>query len=658
MLGAMPQCTIRTNPYLRLLIVVAVVALAGCAAPDPLPAIEDQRLAGSEALIRALDSDRPERRVRAALAMGRIQHPSYAEPLAAASRSDDLELQAVALFALGQLGLAEGLEPPVVAVEACRDALAAADPRVVAAAAEALGKLAPPGTADALAPLLRHADESVRTEAALGLFRYRFAPTWRGELDEAPPLPPAAREALLQAFDDPAPAVRRAACYGFSRYGEPAAVERLTGLLADEDAWVRLFAARALARAADESAAAALVPLLDDPSLHVRTESVVAVAALGGAALLPPGLSADPSFHVRVAYAGALAAATDAASLEQLRALELDDSPAVRAAAVDALSRRLGEAYLAGLDQHLDAGAWPVRVAALRAAGRLEEGALPLLQRGFDDPDARVKAAALAAGGNLPGAESILLRGLESDDLALRGTAVGLLAEAERADKLELLAGAYDDAAGDEWIEVREAIVDALPADEAAQALLRRAASEDAAWSVRSKARLALAGRGIDLPDAAAPPIDPSPWLGQSLEQDPTVVLETSKGTLAIRCLADEAPIHVAAFVQRVGEGFYDGLPWHRVVPNFVVQGGDPRGDGWGTGDTLLRDEINRTRYTRGTLGMPKAGKDTGGCQLFLTHIPTPHLDGNYTVFGQVVEGLDVIDALEMGDEIVRAYVR
>jgi cyclophilin family peptidyl-prolyl cis-trans isomerase len=145
--------------------------------------------------------------------------------------------------------------------------------------------------------------------------------------------------------------------------------------------------------------------------------------------------------------------------------------------------------------------------------------------------------------------------------------------------------------------------------------------------------------------------------LGMRFETDPVVVLETSKGEIRIRCLADEAPIHVASFVELVGQGYYDGLIWHRVVSNFVIQGGDPRGDGWGGAGYTLRDEINRVRYGRGAVGMPKAGKDTGGGQIFITHIPTPHLDGNYTVFGQVVEGLDVVDRIEVGDAIVRARV-
>ena len=94
------------------------------------------------------------------------------------------------------------------------------------------------------------------------------------------------------------------------------------------------------------------------------------------------------------------------------------------------------------------------------------------------------------------------------------------------------------------------------------------------------------------------------------------------------------------------------------MVPNFVIQGGDPRGDGWGGAGFTLRDEIGRRRFKRGTVGMPKAGKDTGGGQLFITHVPTPHLDGNYTIFGEVTEGLELVDAIEIGDRIIWAEIR
>ena len=96
----------------------------------------------------------------------------------------------------------------------------------------------------------------------------------------------------------------------------------------------------------------------------------------------------------------------------------------------------------------------------------------------------------------------------------------------------------------------------------------------------------------------------------------------------------------------------------HRVVSDFVIQGGDPRGDGWGGPGYALRDEINTVRFDRGAVGMPKSGRDTGGCQIFVTHVPTPHLDGNYTVFGKVISGMDVVDRIEVGDAILSARIR
>ena len=93
---------------------------------------------------------------------------------------------------------------------------------------------------------------------------------------------------------------------------------------------------------------------------------------------------------------------------------------------------------------------------------------------------------------------------------------------------------------------------------------------------------------------------------------------------------------HLPLFLQLAGQGYFDGLLFHRVVPDFVAQGGDPRGDGWGGPGYTLRDEINRLRYGRGAVGMALSGPDTGGSQFFVALAPQPHLDGGYTVFGQV----------------------
>ncbi len=643
----------------RLTIPVLLLGLGAtaCGTPDPLRLAEDLRETDSPALREALQHGSVETRARAALAMGRIQSPSYAEPLAAAAASDRRPLRLAALFALGQLGLARGAEPPGAAVDACRAALADADPGVAARAVEALGKLAPPDAASTIVPLLRHDSPEVRAEAALALFRLRFVPVWRGQAEEPPPLPDEAVTALIANLADPDERARWAAVYAFSRFGQPRAVEALAQRLEDSNEWARLFAARALGRSGDAAGAGPLLAGLDDPSPRVRSETVVALSALGAVRRLPAELARDDSFHVRAAVAAALGTDDDPGSLDALRALERDASPTVRAAAVEGLARRLGPAYRETLDALAADESWRIRVAAARAAARLDAAqALPLLRRAAADPDARVRCAALEG---LPdeGGWELVTAALGSDDLAERGTAVARVAGGEHADRLPLLTAAYDQSPGVEWIEVRESIVDALGELPAAQPLLERIAGADDAPAVRDRARLALAARGLDAPEPEPAGLRPSPLLEVAFDEDPLVVLETSQGEISIRCLSRQAPVHVANFVELVRGGFYDGLPWHRVVSNFVIQGGDPRGDGWGSAGYTLRDEINTQRYVRGAVGMPKAGKDTGSCQLFITHTPTPHLDGNYTVFGLVTSGLEVVDRIEVGDTILRARV-
>jgi cyclophilin family peptidyl-prolyl cis-trans isomerase len=134
------------------------------------------------------------------------------------------------------------------------------------------------------------------------------------------------------------------------------------------------------------------------------------------------------------------------------------------------------------------------------------------------------------------------------------------------------------------------------------------------------------------------------------------VVLYTTRGPVTIRMLP-EAPLSATNFVGLASSGFYDGLPFHRVVPDFVAQGGDPRGDGSGGSDRLVREEISRHPHIRGTVGMATEGKDTGSSQIFVNVGFNVNLDGRYTVFGEVVDGMDAVDQLEVGDVIQQARV-
>ena len=132
-----------------------------------------------------------------------------------------------------------------------------------------------------------------------------------------------------------------------------------------------------------------------------------------------------------------------------------------------------------------------------------------------------------------------------------------------------------------------------------------------------------------------------------------TAIFDTARGPIRVELLPDQAPLTVANFVNLARRGFYDGLGFHRVIPDFMIQGGCPEGSGRGGPGYRFEDETgNGVRHERGVLSMANAGPNTNGSQFFITHVATPWLDGKHTVFGKVVEGLDVVDAIAQGDAI------
>lgn len=145
----------------------------------------------------------------------------------------------------------------------------------------------------------------------------------------------------------------------------------------------------------------------------------------------------------------------------------------------------------------------------------------------------------------------------------------------------------------------------------------------------------------------------PINWeVAKKIPVDQKVEIRTSKGTIVIQLLVEEAPGSVVNFVELIEKKYFDGKNFHRVVPNFVIQDGCNRGDGYGSEDYSIRSEFTRTRFVTGSVGMASAGKDTEGTQWFITHCPTPHLDGKYTIFAQTVSGMDVVDKIDVGDVI------
>lgn len=143
-------------------------------------------------------------------------------------------------------------------------------------------------------------------------------------------------------------------------------------------------------------------------------------------------------------------------------------------------------------------------------------------------------------------------------------------------------------------------------------------------------------------------------------DRDYRATIETERGTIEVDLHAEHAPKTVNNFAFLAGEGFYDGVSFHRVIKDFMIQGGDPTGTGRGGPGYTFDDELteNPLRHRAGTLSMANAGPNTNGSQFFITHAPQPHLDGKHTVFGTVVDGQDVVDAIQQGDVMTSVSVR
>jgi cyclophilin family peptidyl-prolyl cis-trans isomerase len=289
--------------------------------------------------------------------------------------------------------------------------------------------------------------------------------------------------------------------------------------------------------------------------------------------------------------------------------------------------------------------------------------------------DGRVVAEALQALGRVASpadsaTHAAAGRQLSHDDPAVRSVAAELVGRAADGDDVAPLVAAYRRAERDPFSDARIAAVQALGVIAAGGAQARVRVGTEFGAVAPSADYLVRRAVAASLPDAAElwGPAGPVPtgrgdaeyrevarrYLVPSLRgaPPPEVVIETERGNLQIRLLPSEAPLTVAAFLDLVDRGYFDAHRWHRVVPHFVVQDGDPRGDGWGGPGFVLRDEVNPVRYQVGTMGMALSGPDTGGSQFFITHAAQPHLDGTYPVFGQLIAGGAILAAITQGDRI------
>lgn len=259
-----------------------------------------------------------------------------------------------------------------------------------------------------------------------------------------------------------------------------------------------------------------------------------------------------------------------------------------------------------------------------------------ILRQHLKEPDVVVRATAAELLGDLPpdttntealgDALTIALRDQESNDAAL----------------------AILEALGKQ--KNRDANLAMMPALDSSDHLIRRraVAALKAAGAGDFSSRLPAHFAAVQTRNTTADYERAIARIGKSVQ----AVVLTSKGSFTIELFPEDAPLNVDNFVQLAKRRYFNGVTFHRVVPNFVIQGGDPRGDGNGGPGYSIRCEVNEQPYERGAVGVALSGKDTGGSQWFVTHARQPHLDGGYTVFGQVIAGMNVVDDIVRGDLI------
>jgi HEAT repeat protein/cyclophilin family peptidyl-prolyl cis-trans isomerase len=609
-------------------------------------------------------------RRRAALAIGRVGLRDGVEPLVALLADREAEVRQMAAFAIGLIGDASGGEPLVRAV-------ADASPLVKGSAAEALGLLGYTAAAPAIA---RMASDLV----GAGAIAEPPSDQLDGARDSAAAAIRLACYALvrLKAYEALASAVLDASgqprsqwwpiAYALQRLEDPRALPALLALVKAPHPYTRAFAAKGLGAMKDPSAAAALLPLLDSPDKAVLVEALRSLGRLhdrrASAALLKIVSAPGTDPQVRLEAVGALGAAGGDRAFGALVDLIGDPAPPIRAAAIQALAQLDRDAFitiLSGLD---DDPHWTVRAALATVLGSFaREIGLPRLRGMLGDPDARVVAAALAGMSKHapPDAATILVERLKTEDPVVRAAAANGLGALKPQSAAGPLRDAYRRSEADATYVARAAILSALAACEGASAApILSGALSDKDWAVRRRAATLLRelDPAADTPTRMRPAPSPRPELYDAAQvvapqYSTQAYIETARGTIQLELSVLDAPLTVENFVRLARANFFNGIAIHRIVPNFVVQAGDPRGDGEGGPGYSIRDELNQQSYLRGVVGMALDWADTSGSQFFITLTPQPHLDAKYTAFGRVVSGMDVVDQLEAWDVIERVRI-
>jgi cyclophilin family peptidyl-prolyl cis-trans isomerase len=442
------------------------------------------------------------------------------------------------------------------------------------------------------------------------------------------------------------------------------------GLLGSSSLSLRSAAIRSLGRIDAKVAAPQIAGILDEhPDVRTRVRIADAMGRLGVESTWPTlrRLLADPDFGVRETTLRAIARTKARSLVADVMPLRSDPSVAVRAAAYECCAILLEKDCLDVIRRGLDDDSPLVVAATLEQLGRSREPEVPTLLRVYlQQRDHLALRAAATTGLARLGDRAPLpeLRNLLADpDWVSACIAATALGELDDKAAVEALIDALS-RSGPGSTDVRLAAVESLGmlGDTSAENALRVVMRVDHDVRVRLAAREALEKFLDDVSRAHLPTEESIRYdvrpVTRSEKQPPLVarsqaaqlILHTDRGRIVMDLFGEDAPQMVENFARLAEKKFFDGLDFHRVVPDFVIQGGDPMGNGWGDPGYTVRSEFSRRHFDRGTVGVAHSGKDTGGCQFFVTLSRQHHLDARYTIIGKVVTGMDVVDQIDRGD--------
>jgi cyclophilin family peptidyl-prolyl cis-trans isomerase/HEAT repeat protein len=612
----------------------------------------------SDRLVTYLSDDSTVVRARAALAVGRIGGERSGRLLFDLIGDPSIDVARSAAFAIGLTGLNQYA---VSLTEVAFDLPSA----VTARAVKSAGRLADSTTTEVPAQIvgyLSHPAPEVREAACLALF-YAGAET-------------EAEEALIPYLEtETNPQLQHSALFTLSRLGIDA-TEAYIRFQADTDPEIRMLAVRGLGRSTSADRVRLLALSLNDDDERVVAQAIAALQATGDSAAagyIARKLETQADEKLIIAMINGLRALHSDKGIEVAeRHFRSALSDNIVIASLGYLAEIKQDSMVAVVDSLLnDNPPAPIRAACADAFREAESASVvPRLAMLFKDEDPLVRATAFGYLVELDSTQAELYIGAALADLDMMPMILALdqIGTRKLVQYLPqirtLMAESYalDVDIRRSLVDVTDQLIDTLGADSAMAELLIASMFDPDYVVRRSAAEVYLEKFARDRSGMVTPAetrISKGRLEGamEDFENNPTAVIHTSRGEIQIELRFDLAPLTVLNFMELAYDGFYDGLTFHRVVPNFVVQGGCPRGDGWGGPAHFIRCEYSDVPYERGTVGIATSGRDTGGSQFFFCHSPQPHLEARYTIFGDVLYGMDVVDRMVVGDVIEKVII-